>query len=112
MKNQLWALFLFFTLSGCSCAPEEIAQESKRKEELDIQYNDLTEALDKLSGAIKTIDTETKTRFQDSFDAINARMKEVFAKLFGGGGGGHTKKNFFFWSNKTATSHQPQHTMA
>jgi len=66
-------------------APEEIAQESKRKEELDIQYNDLTEALDKLSGAIKTIDTETKTRFQDSFDAINARMKEVFAKLFGGG---------------------------
>ena len=39
-------------------APEEIAQESKRKEELDIQYNDLTEALDKLSGAIKTIDTE------------------------------------------------------
>ena len=66
-------------------APEEIAQESKRKEELDIQYNDLTEALDKLSGAIKTIDTETKTRFQDSFDAINARMKEVFSKLFGGG---------------------------
>ena len=26
MKNQLWALFLFFSLSGCSCAPEEIAQ--------------------------------------------------------------------------------------
>ena len=66
-------------------APEEIAQESKRKEELDIQYEDLTQALDKLSGAIKTIDAETKTRFQDSFDAINSRMKEVFTKLFGGG---------------------------
>ena len=66
-------------------APEEIAQESKRKEELNIQYEDLTQALDKLSGAIKTIDAETKTRFQDSFDAINARMKEVFTKLFGGG---------------------------
>ena len=66
-------------------APEEIAQESIRKEELDIQYEDLTQALDKLSGAIKTIDAETKTRFQDSFDAINARMKEVFTKLFGGG---------------------------
>jgi len=66
-------------------APEEIAQESKRKEELDIQYEDLTDALDKLSGAIKTIDAETKTRFQDSFDAINVRMKEVFTKLFGGG---------------------------
>ena len=63
-------------------APEEIAQESKRKEELDIQYEDLTDALDKLSGAIKTIDAETKTRFQDSFDAINVRMKEVFHKAF------------------------------
>ena len=66
-------------------APEEIASESKRKEELDIQYNDLTEALEKLTGAIKTIDLETKTRFQDSFDSINNRMKEVFSKLFGGG---------------------------
>ena len=66
-------------------APEEIAEESKRKEELDIQYDDLTEAMDKLAGAIKTIDQETKTRFKDSFDAINLRMKEVFSKLFGGG---------------------------
>ena len=66
-------------------APEEIAAESKRKEELDVQYNDLTEALEKLTGAIKTIDQETKTRFQDSFDSINKRMKEVFSKLFGGG---------------------------
>ena len=66
-------------------APEEIADESKRKEELDVQYDDLTEAMDKLAGAIKTIDQETKTRFKDSFDAINLRMKEVFSKLFGGG---------------------------
>ena len=66
-------------------APEEIAAELKRKEELDVQYNDLTEALEKLTGAIKTIDLETKTRFQDSFDSINKRMKEVFSKLFGGG---------------------------
>ena len=66
-------------------APEEIAEESKRKEELDVQYDDLTEAMEKLAGAIKTIDQETKTRFKDSFDAINLRMKEVFSKLFGGG---------------------------
>ena len=26
MKHQLWALFLLFSLSGCACAPEEIAQ--------------------------------------------------------------------------------------
>ena len=66
-------------------APEEIADESKRKEELDEQYNDLTEALDKLNGAIKKIDNETKTIFKDSFDAVNLKLKEMFPKLFGGG---------------------------
>ena len=66
-------------------APEEIEEESKRKEELDNQYNDLTEALDKLSGAIKKIDQETKTIFKDSFDSVNIKLKEMFPKLFGGG---------------------------
>ena len=66
-------------------APEEIADESKRKEELDEQYDDLTEALDKLNGAIKKIDNETKTIFKDSFDAVNLKLKEMFPKLFGGG---------------------------
>ena len=71
-------------------APEEIADESKRKEELDEQYNDLTEALDKLNGAIKKIDNETKTIFKDSFDAVNIKLKEMFPKLFGGGVAGLT----------------------
>ena len=66
-------------------APDEIAEESKRKEELDVQYEDLTNALEKLSSAIKKIDNETKSMFQNSFDAVNARIKEVFPKLFGGG---------------------------
>ena len=66
-------------------APEEIAEESKRKEDLDNQYNDLTEALDKLTGAIKKIDQETKTIFKDSFDSVNIKLKEMFPKLFGGG---------------------------
>ena len=66
-------------------APEEIAEESKRKEELDEQYDDLVEALDKLTAAIKKIDNETKTIFKDSFDAVNTRLKEMFPKLFGGG---------------------------
>ena len=66
-------------------APEEIAEESKRKEDLDNQYNDLTEALDKLTGAIKKIDQETKTIFKDSFDSVNVKLKEMFPKLFGGG---------------------------
>ncbi len=66
-------------------APEEIAEESKRKNELDEQYNDLMEALDKLTAAIKKIDQETKTIFKDSFDSVNAKLKEMFPKLFGGG---------------------------
>ena len=66
-------------------APDEIEEESKRKEELDKQYDDLIEALQKLTGAIKKIDNETKTIFKDSFDAVNVKLKEVFPKLFGGG---------------------------
>ncbi len=64
-------------------APEEIEEESKRKEELDEQYNDLTEALEKLTGAIKKIDQETKTIFKESFDSVNLKLKEMFPKLFG-----------------------------
>jgi len=66
-------------------APEEIAEESKRKNELDEQYNDLIQALDKLTAAIKKIDQETKTIFKDSFDSVNSKLKEMFPKLFGGG---------------------------
>jgi len=66
-------------------APEEIEEESKRKDELDIQYDDLTQALNKLTAAIKKIDQETKTIFKDSFDSVNLKLKEMFPKLFGGG---------------------------
>ena len=66
-------------------APEEIAEESKRKNELDEQYDDLMQALDKLTAAIKKIDQETKTIFKDSFDSVNSKLKEMFPKLFGGG---------------------------
>ena len=66
-------------------APEEIEEESKRKKELDEQYEDLTSALDKLTSAIKKIDEETKTIFKESFDSVNLKLKEMFPKLFGGG---------------------------
>ena len=66
-------------------APEEIAEESKRKDKLEEQYDELTDALDKLTNAIKKIDIETKSRFEDSFNAVNSRLKEIFPILFGGG---------------------------
>lgn len=66
-------------------AIDEFKEQSERKEYLDSQYDDLTSALDTLEKAIAKIDKETKTRFKDTFDQVNSRLGEVFAKLFGGG---------------------------
>ena len=66
-------------------APDEIAEESKRLEELDAQLEDLNDAMEKLQGAIKKIDAESKTKFDESFNAVNAKIQEIFPKLFGGG---------------------------
>ena len=66
-------------------AIDEFKEQSERKEYLDSQYNDLTEALETLESAMRKIDKETRTRFQDTFDRINAGLKERFPRLFGGG---------------------------
>jgi chromosome segregation ATPase len=66
-------------------APDEIAEESKRMEELDAQLEDLNEAMEKLQGAIKKIDAESKMKFDESFNAVNSKIQEIFPKLFGGG---------------------------
>jgi len=64
---------------------DELAEQSERKEYLDRQYADLTEALSTLDQAIQRIDRETRTRFQDTFDRVNAGLKDKFPRLFGGG---------------------------
>ncbi|MGE0115291.1 MAG: chromosome segregation protein SMC [Steroidobacteraceae bacterium] len=66
-------------------AIDEFKEQSERKEYLDRQYADLTEALDTLESAMRKIDKETRTRFQDTFDRVNAGLKERFPRLFGGG---------------------------
>ena len=66
-------------------APDEIAEESKRMEELDTQLEDLNEAMEKLQAAIKKIDAESKMKFDESFNAVNSKIQEIFPKLFGGG---------------------------
>ncbi len=45
----------------------------------------MTEALETLENAIRKIDRETRTRFKDVFDRVNAGIKELFPRLFGGG---------------------------
>jgi len=66
-------------------AIDEFSQLSERKEYLDSQHKDLSEALDTLEGAIRKIDRETRTRFKETFDKVNAGMQKMFPILFGGG---------------------------
>jgi chromosome segregation protein len=66
-------------------AIDEFREQSERKEYLDRQFADLTDALATLDDAIRKIDRETKSRFQDTFDRVNAGLKDKFPRLFGGG---------------------------
>jgi len=64
---------------------DELKEQSERKEYLDRQFADLSDALNTLDQAIRKIDRETRQRFQDTFDRINSGLKEKFPRLFGGG---------------------------
>ena len=66
-------------------AIDEFREQSERKEYLDRQFADLSEALETLDAAIRKIDRETRARFQDTFDRVNAGLKDKFPRLFGGG---------------------------
>ncbi|MEJ2676700.1 MAG: chromosome segregation protein SMC, partial [Acidihalobacter sp.] len=61
--------------------------ESERAEYLDAQHADLTEALTTLETAIGKIDRETRSRFRETFEHVNGRLKDMFPRLFGGGEG-------------------------
>jgi chromosome segregation protein len=64
---------------------DELQEQTERKEYLDRQFADLSDALNTLEQAIRKIDRETRARFQDTFDRINNGLKEKFPRLFGGG---------------------------
>jgi len=66
-------------------AIDEFREQSERKEYLDRQFADLNDALATLEDAMKKIDRETRSRFQDTFDRVNAGLKDKFPRLFGGG---------------------------
>jgi chromosome segregation protein len=66
-------------------AIDELKEQTERKEYLDRQFADLTSALDTLDQAMRRIDKETRTRFEETFERINTGMKEKFPRLFGGG---------------------------
>jgi len=66
-------------------ALEELQVARERKEYLDTQSRDLTEAMATLEDAIRRIDRETRERLQHTFDEVNRHFSEMFPALFGGG---------------------------
>jgi len=66
-------------------AIEEYEEQSERKTYLDKQSEDLAEALETLESVIQKIDQETRARFKDTFEKLNAKFQEFFPRLFGGG---------------------------
>ncbi|MDX7832012.1 AAA family ATPase [Aeromonas dhakensis] len=66
-------------------ALEEYEEAKTRACYLENQCQDLEQALETLSQAIKRIDKETQIRFRDTFDKVNEDLKSLFPKVFGGG---------------------------
>ncbi len=66
-------------------ALDELAQASERKNYLDAQAQDLTEAMTTLESAIKQIDRESRALLQQTFDTVNVNFGKLFPTLFGGG---------------------------
>ncbi|MEO0974663.1 MAG: chromosome segregation protein SMC, partial [Pseudomonadota bacterium] len=64
---------------------DEYQTQQERKEYLDSQHSDLTQALETLESAMRKIDRETRTRFKETFDQVDAGLKRIFPRLFGGG---------------------------
>lgn len=66
-------------------ALEELQSAQERRDYLDAQSRDLTEAMTTLEDAIKRIDRETRERLQATFDQVSRHFSEIFPTLFGGG---------------------------
>lgn len=66
-------------------AIDEHARLAERKNYLDSQDDDLRAALTTLEDAMRRIDHETRSRFRDTFDRVNAELQHLFPRLFGGG---------------------------
>ncbi len=66
-------------------AVDEYEEQSARKQHLDDQHLDLTQALDTLENAMRRIDKETRARFKNTYDQVNTDLKALFPKVFGGG---------------------------
>lgn len=66
-------------------ALNELEEARERDHYYQSQSADVQSAIDLLEKAIAQIDGETKTRFKETFDAVNEKVQTFFPTLFGGG---------------------------
>ncbi len=66
-------------------ALDELRQSTERKQYLDSQAQDLTEAMATLEAAIRQIDRESRELLQQTFESVNVNFGKLFPTLFGGG---------------------------
>ncbi|MDD5305941.1 MAG: chromosome segregation protein SMC [Deltaproteobacteria bacterium] len=66
-------------------AIEEFEREEERYSVLTVQKADLEQALEDLERAIARMDKDSRRRFKETFEDVNARFKDIFPKLFRGG---------------------------
>ncbi|GAA5175231.1 chromosome segregation protein SMC [Modicisalibacter zincidurans] len=66
-------------------AIEEYDQQAERRDYLEGQHAELSEALETLDRAIRKIDQETRTRFKETFERVNEGFGALFPRVFGGG---------------------------
>jgi chromosome segregation protein len=68
-------------------ALEEFEEAQQRYDFLNAQRTDLLDSIRDTEKAIQEIDTESRKRFTEAFEHINANFREMFKTLFGGGVG-------------------------
>ena len=66
-------------------ALEELTAARERKQFLDAQSLDLTDAMNTLEDAIRKIDAETRELLSGTFKTVNEHFGRMFPELFGGG---------------------------
>ena len=66
-------------------ALDELTAARERKQFLDSQSTDLTQAMQTLEDAIRKIDAETRELLAGTFEQVNGHFGRMFPELFGGG---------------------------
>jgi len=66
-------------------ALQEFEEAQQRYDFLNTQRQDLLDSIRDTEKAIHEIDAESRKRFGEAFETINANFRETFTKLFGGG---------------------------